>query len=377
MTTEQRLERLERKVRWMRRIGAVGVAVAAAVFLVGQGKEEPEDLKGLGFDELVKIVTNGDLPDRRRTEALEMLGRLDGAPRDKVQEIAIDLLGNLAESTWMRCKAVVVLRGKPYTNERTWDALETTILREAETDGIVQRLCFNTLGTDAPLDRLQELLTKRQVYRNAYFGFRIDVAAALSALNLRERFAFDILCEYLVDVDSADKRFQVRQEAWLSLWTLTGKAYGVTGDFDRAPKRHRDKESARPYLWRTSFTRPGVRRSHMAALERVAPDLEKMRAIRDAYRKLKDALLLARTQCKDLHDKAMMWKMITRKPPESLAEMVAPLRKGAPERFMDSVPEDPWGRPYRLSREERKIRIYSLGEDGRRGSDDDIVYPAE
>jgi len=38
MTTEQRLERLERENRWMRRIGAVAVAVAAAVFLVGQGK---------------------------------------------------------------------------------------------------------------------------------------------------------------------------------------------------------------------------------------------------------------------------------------------------------------------------------------------------
>ena len=39
------------------------------------------------------------------------------------------------------------------------------------------------------------------------------------------------------------------------------------------------------------------------------------------------------------------------------------------------VPEDPWGRPYRLSRKGKEIRIYSLGEDGRRGSDDDIVYP--
>jgi hypothetical protein len=40
MTTEQRLEKLERQNRWMRRIGAVAVAVAAAVFLIGQGKDE-------------------------------------------------------------------------------------------------------------------------------------------------------------------------------------------------------------------------------------------------------------------------------------------------------------------------------------------------
>ena len=47
MTTEQRLERLERENRWMRRFGAVGVAVAAAVFLIGQGQpEEDAALKG-------------------------------------------------------------------------------------------------------------------------------------------------------------------------------------------------------------------------------------------------------------------------------------------------------------------------------------------
>jgi hypothetical protein len=40
MNLEQRLERLERENRWMRRIGAVGVAVVAAVFLIGQGKDK-------------------------------------------------------------------------------------------------------------------------------------------------------------------------------------------------------------------------------------------------------------------------------------------------------------------------------------------------
>jgi hypothetical protein len=32
MTTEQRLVRLERENKWMRRIGAVGLALVAAVF---------------------------------------------------------------------------------------------------------------------------------------------------------------------------------------------------------------------------------------------------------------------------------------------------------------------------------------------------------
>ena len=40
MSVEERLEQLERKVRWMRRLGAVGVALVAVVVLMGQGKEK-------------------------------------------------------------------------------------------------------------------------------------------------------------------------------------------------------------------------------------------------------------------------------------------------------------------------------------------------
>ncbi len=38
MSVEERLERLERQNKWMKRIGAVGVAFVAAVLLMGQGK---------------------------------------------------------------------------------------------------------------------------------------------------------------------------------------------------------------------------------------------------------------------------------------------------------------------------------------------------
>jgi hypothetical protein len=40
MTLEQRVRKLERENRWMRRIAAVTVAVVAVVVLVGQGKED-------------------------------------------------------------------------------------------------------------------------------------------------------------------------------------------------------------------------------------------------------------------------------------------------------------------------------------------------
>ena len=40
MTVEQRLEKLERQNKWMRRIASVAVALVAAVFLMAQGKEK-------------------------------------------------------------------------------------------------------------------------------------------------------------------------------------------------------------------------------------------------------------------------------------------------------------------------------------------------
>ena len=50
MRVEQRLERLERQNKWMRRIGTVAVALVAAVFLMGQGKEKPRAGLGVGGD---------------------------------------------------------------------------------------------------------------------------------------------------------------------------------------------------------------------------------------------------------------------------------------------------------------------------------------
>ena len=44
MSVEERLERLERQNKWMRRLGAVGVALVAAVFLMGQEKEKEPKL---------------------------------------------------------------------------------------------------------------------------------------------------------------------------------------------------------------------------------------------------------------------------------------------------------------------------------------------
>ena len=72
MTTEQRLERLERENRWMRRMGAVGVTVAAAVFLIGQGKDK--ELPDL----VVRSLTVKDSNGRSRARLFLQAGALAG-----------------------------------------------------------------------------------------------------------------------------------------------------------------------------------------------------------------------------------------------------------------------------------------------------------
>ena len=84
---------------------------------------------------------------------------------------------------------------------------------------------------------------------------------------------------------------------------------------------------------------------------------------------------IAETQCKTLHDKAMMWKMIHRKVPNSLDERVAPLRPEDEENFLEAVPDDPWGHPYVLEVKGKQLLVRSFGPDGKKGTDDDIVYP--
>ncbi len=86
---------------------------------------------------------------------------------------------------------------------------------------------------------------------------------------------------------------------------------------------------------------------------------------------------LVELQCRSLHVKAMMWKRINRKPPDSLGAMVAPLRQSDEEDFLESVPEDAWGNPYVLEVNAEELRVRSFGPDGRKGTEDDIVYPRE
>lgn len=85
---------------------------------------------------------------------------------------------------------------------------------------------------------------------------------------------------------------------------------------------------------------------------------------------------IAETKCKEYYDNAKTWKMVNKKYPNSLEEMEAPLKRGDGDNFI-RVEEDPWGNPYVLEVDGRKIYIRSWGPDGSEGTEDDIVYPRE
>jgi hypothetical protein len=94
MTTEQRLERLERENKWMRRIGAVAVAVFAAVFLMGQDKAK--DLPDLEVRSLVVKDKDGRIRARLgMSRKLHKPGDpfLQGAPVDYPSLVMFDKHG--------------------------------------------------------------------------------------------------------------------------------------------------------------------------------------------------------------------------------------------------------------------------------------------
>tara|TARA_B100000767_G_C19455622_1_gene405927 strand:- start:100 stop:495 length:396 start_codon:yes stop_codon:yes gene_type:complete len=43
-------------------------------------------------------------------------------------------------------------------------------------------------------------------------------------------------------------------------------------------------------------------------------------------------------------------------------------------RYFNTIPTDPWGRPYEISKNKKGYVVLSLGRDGRKGSKDDIRH---
>ena len=82
---------------------------------------------------------------------------------------------------------------------------------------------------------------------------------------------------------------------------------------------------------------------------------------------------IAEAKCKEYYDAVKTWHMVKKQYPTDLTEMEAPLKPGEEE--FTRIDDDPWGNPYVLEVEGRRIWIRCFGPDGDEGTEDDIVYP--
>ncbi len=251
-------------------------------------------------ERLFAMSADEELVESVRGIALEALqeGR---EPRERILSLSIGILSDPKANRILRIKAALGLREFP--EDRVWQALETVLVSDREKDSILQRNCLFSLGQMAPkdsdlarryLDRLQQLLHDRRVYHHKYFAIRVDVATALAALNARQPITFDILCDYLVDEDKDDRQHLVRQEAWLTLWTLTGTRFEDVPEpelWQIPPPPFRDPQAAREFLFRRAHLRPGISPAQSAMVGKLAEDLARMQKARQVYESLKDGIL--------------------------------------------------------------------------------------
>jgi len=263
--------------------------------LIGLKDPKPKEL----VDRLLKLASD-DKEDRDiRAVALESLQRMKEGPRDEILTLSTRILTDPNGDPILRAKAALGLQAFP--EDRAWQALETVLLSDHETDFVLQRSCLRSLAQMDPedkdlarryIERLKKLLLDRRVYQNPYFAIRVDVATALCALNLREGITLDIMCDYLVDEDPKDKEHIVRQEGWLTLWTLTGTRFQDIPQpelFQSPPPPFPDPLAARQYL--LSRFRPGIKPAQNAVVKTIASDLPLMQKTRQMYQSKKAEIL--------------------------------------------------------------------------------------
>lgn len=237
-------------------------------------------------DEALKIAGDPTEAWRLRSGALTLLARSESAPPEGTREMATRLLANRKAAVGLRLSAAEVLGRREFANEKSWSALESILLDPEEREPVCQRGCLEILVKTLPLDRLRRLLLRKEVCRHPYPWIRVDVACAIAALEIRDPKAYDLLCEYLVDESPLDKRRQLRSEAWLSLYQLTGFMWGIDKrDLfpQRKPDPLADEREIRDHLLAKGWMRRGITSSAHRAVESLAGDLEHMTAVRRTY----------------------------------------------------------------------------------------------
>ncbi len=251
-------------------------------------------------ERLLALAADKGAHEEIRGIALETLQAMKDAPRELLG-LSTAILRDPAEDRILRMKAALGLREFP--EDGAWAALEAVLLSEKEEDRILQRNCLYSLGQMEPSDeelarkylaRLRQLLLDRRVCGNPYFAVKVDVATALAVLDVREPATLDIMGDYLVDEDPKDKEHLVRQEAWLTLWTLTGTKLPDLPEpelFTTPPDPFPDPLETRKHLFRRAHFRPGITREQSAMVAAIAADLGRMRKTRETYAELREKIL--------------------------------------------------------------------------------------
>jgi len=242
--------------------------------------------EGLGAEVLALGCDAARSPDVR-IQAFKLLARLEDADSGKTRDTMIRLLLDRNESAILRGVLAGELAGKAaFAGDATYDALEQVLLdpdSSTAAEFATQRACLRA-GQDSalPLDRLRRLVHDRRVYGHKYFGIRSDACTAMAPLGMRDRVSFDILCSALVDDDAADRAHVVRLEAWISLWMLTERPYGIGASelFLRPPPI--PAEPRREALLSYSLRR-GISPEQMLAIDRLVGDLEACKRARATF----------------------------------------------------------------------------------------------
>ena len=206
-----------------------------------------------------------------RGKAFDVLARLKDSDTAKVQALMLKVLKEKSETNLLRNKAASALRNSRFAGDEVQAALEEVLLRPDD-NGVVQRSCLYALVGWAPLDKLRQLMLRREIYQHPYFGIRIDVCAGLAAMNVRNRLALEIFCQLMEDRDEKDLALMVPQEAWLSFWAMTGQAHGIDArnlfqGTQRKPLT--DESDIRANISRPAQLRPGVSYPMVEAVQRL------------------------------------------------------------------------------------------------------------
>jgi len=233
-------------------------------------------------DKILKLIpTAAGQSVEIRSVALGAVNRLDltDAEREALRKTLVAMLKDRSTGKVLRMRAVQELTSDAYNTPETVEAVESVLFSDDEPHP-VQRECLGRAAKFGGHERIKELLHDRRVYNHPYTFIRHDVSVGLQAMQMRDKLTFDILCDYLVDESPDDSQHIVRQDAWLSLWLLTGIVHGIQeSDLFRTTPRYSERAADVDDVFRFG-KRSGVSPMMRNAVMAHVADLEKMKATR-------------------------------------------------------------------------------------------------